>query len=92
MIGAWFLIISLIVALGGLAAQLVQCYRGELLQHAKEYSLNPCYRDRHPCAQVTSVLHKGRVSHIRTPTATDDASAAWRELFEGVKTQCAAWW
>jgi hypothetical protein len=89
MIDAGFsvLIISLIVALGGLAALLVQSYR-ESLQHAEEPHLLPWYRDRHRRAQVSSVLHKGRMSHIPTSAATEDASAAWRELLEGVKTQC----
>jgi hypothetical protein len=90
MIDAWFsvLIISLIVALGGLAALLVQSYSGESLQHAEESHLLPWYRDRHRRAQVTSVLHKGRMSHIPTSAATEDAWAAWRELLKGVKTQC----
>ena len=90
MIDAWFsvLIISLIVALGGLAALLVQSYSGESLQHAEESHLLPWYRDRHRRAQVTSVLHKGRMSHSPTSAATEDASAAWRELLKGVKTQC----
>lgn len=75
MIEAWFpvLIISLIVVLSGLAALLVQSYRGESLQQAEEPHLFPWYRDRHPRAQVTS--------HIPTSAATKDASAAWRELF-----------
>jgi hypothetical protein len=90
MIDAWFsvLIISLIVALGELAALLVQSRRGESLQHAEEPHLLPRHRDRHRRAQVTSVLHEGRMSRIPTSDATEDASAAWRELLEGVKTQC----
>ena len=90
MIDVWFsvLIISLIVALGGLAALLVQSYRGESFQHAEEPHLLPWHRDRHRRAQITSVLHKGRMSHIPTSSAIEDASAVWRELLEGVKTQC----
>jgi hypothetical protein len=90
MIDGWFsvLIISLIVALGGLAALLVQSYRGESLQHAEEPHLLPWHRDRHRRARSTSVLHKGRMSHIPTSAAIEDASAAGRELLEGVKTQC----
>jgi hypothetical protein len=85
MIDAWFsvLIISLIVALGGLAALLIQSYRGESLQHAEEPHLLPRRRDRHRRAQVTSILHKGRMSSA----VTEDALADWRELLEGVKTQ-----
>jgi hypothetical protein len=91
MIDGWFsvLIISLIVALCGLALLLVQsCYRPESLRHAEEPHLLPWYRDRHRRAQVTSVLRKGRMSHIPTSVATEVASAARRELLEGVKTQC----
>jgi hypothetical protein len=82
------LIISLIVALGGLTAVLVQSYRGDSHQDAEEPHLLPWYRDRHRRAQVTSVLHKGRMSHSPTSAATKDASATWRELLEGVKTEC----
>lgn len=88
MIGAWFLIISLIVALGGLAALLVQSCRGESLQHAKECHLLPWRCKRHRRAQVTFVPHRGRMSHIPTSAATGDASAAWRKLLDGVQTQC----
>jgi len=82
MIDAWFsvLIISLVVALGGLAMLLVQSYRGESLQHAEERHLLPWCRDRRRRAQVTS--------QIPTSDATKDASASWRELLVGVKTQC----
>lgn len=82
MIDAWFsvLIISLVVALGGLAALLVQSYRGKSLQHAEERHLLPWCRDRRRRAQVTS--------HIPPSAATKDASASWRELIAGVKTQC----
>jgi hypothetical protein len=82
------LIISLIVALGAMAALLVHSDRGESRQHAEESHLLPWYRDRHRRVQATSVLHRGRISHIPTFAATEDASAAWRELLEGVKTQC----
>jgi hypothetical protein len=90
MIDAWFSVlnISLIAALGGLTPLLVQSYRGESLQHAEEPRLLPWCRDRHRRAQVTSVLHKGRMSRIPTSAVTEDASADWRELLEGVKTQC----
>jgi hypothetical protein len=90
MIDAWFsvLIISLIVARGRLAALLVRSYRGESLQHAEEPHLLPWCRDRHRRAQVTSVLHKGRMSHTPTSAAIEDASAGWRELLEGVRTRC----
>jgi hypothetical protein len=90
MIDAWFsvLITSLIVALGALAALLMQSYHGESRQHAEEPHFLPWYRDRHRRAQVTSVLHRGRTSHIPTSAATEDASAAWRELVEGLKTPC----
>lgn len=90
MIDAWFsvLIISLIVALGGLAALLVQAYRGESLQHAEEPDSLAWHRGRHRRAQVTSVLHKGRMSHIPTSAVTEDASTAWRELLESVNRQC----
>jgi hypothetical protein len=90
MIDTWFsvLIISLIVALGGLAALLVQSYRGESVQHAKEHHLLPWYRDRHRRTQVTSVLHRGRMPHIPMSAATEGASAAWQELLESVRTQC----
>jgi len=90
MIDGWFsvLIISLIVALCGLALLLVQsCYRPESLRHAEEPHLLPWCRDRHRRGQVTSVLLKGRMSHIPTSVATEVASAARRELLEGVKTQ-----
>ena len=82
------LIISLIAALGGLAALLVQNYRGESLQQAKEYHLLSWYRDRHRRAQVTSVFHKGGMSHLPTSATTEEASAAWRDFLEGVETQC----
>jgi hypothetical protein len=89
MIDAWFsvLIISLIAALGGLAPLLVQSYR-ESLQHAEEPHLLPWCRDRHRRAQATSVLHKGRMSHVPTSAVTEDASTDCRELLEGAKTQC----
>ena len=90
MIDAGFsvLIISLIVAIGGLAALLVQSYRGESLQHAEEFHLLPWHRDRHRRARITSVLHKGRMFHIPTSATTEEESAAWRELLKGVRTQC----
>jgi hypothetical protein len=90
MIDGWFsvLIISLIVALGGLAALLVQSYRDDPLQYAEEPHLLPWHRDRHQRCKITSVLHKCRMSHIPTSAAIEDASAAWRELLNDVKTQC----
>lgn len=88
MIGAWILIISLIVALGGLAALLVQSSRGESLQHPKDHHLLPWPRKRHRRAQVASVFYKGRMSHTSMSAATGDAPAAWRKLLDGVQTQC----
>lgn len=88
MIGAWVLIISLIVALGGLAALLVQSSRGESLQHPKDHHLLPWPRKRRRPAQVTSVLYKGRMYHTSTTAATGDAPAAWRKLLDGVQTRC----
>jgi hypothetical protein len=82
------LIVSLIVALGGLAALLVQSYRGESLQHAEKPHFLPRYRDRHRRTRITSVLHKGRMFHIPTSATTEEESAAWRELLKGVRTQC----
>jgi|RhiMethySRZTD1v2_1073278.scaffolds.fasta_scaffold00802_38 hypothetical protein len=82
------LVISLIVALGGLAALLVQSYREGSFQCAEEPHLLPWHGDRHRPAKITSVLHKGCMSHISTSAAIEDASAVWRELLDGVKTQC----
>ena len=89
MIDAWFsvLIISLIAALGGLTPLLIQSYR-ESLQHAEETHLLPWCRDHHRRARETSVLHKGRMSHVPTSAMIEDASADCRELLEGAKRQC----
>ena len=86
MIDAWFsvLIISLIVALGGLAALLVRSDRGDSFQSAEEPHLLPWHGDRHRPAKITSDLHKGRMSSAMI----EDAFADWRELLESVKTQC----
>jgi hypothetical protein len=65
MIDGWFsvLIISLILALGGLTVLLVQSYRGESLQRAEEPHLLPSHRDRHPRARIASLLHKDCSAH-----------------------------
>ena len=57
------LIVSLILALGGLTALLVQSDRGESRQHAEEPHFLPRHRDRHPLARIASVLHKSYTAH-----------------------------
>ena len=82
------LIISLIVALGGLVALLLQSHRGESHQHTEELHLLPGHRDHHRRTRFISDLHKSQTSRISTFSATKDAPAAWLELLESVKREC----
>ncbi len=69
MIDGWFsvLLISLILALGGLTALLVQSNRGGSLRRAEEPHLLSNHRHRHPRARIACVLHKGYSAHQWMP-------------------------
>src|SRR5262245_48016782 len=90
MIDGWFsvLVISLIVAFGGLVALLVESCRGESLRHIEGPYLLPRQYDHHRRARITSVLHKDCMSHIPTSAAIEDASVARRELLDSINRQC----